>query len=626
MTGPYQAYLENLQEACALAKPAITSEMSPEQMIEAIRSRAGRIHQIHQENDRILQEILFSRTAEQLTEEEAGELSALAGALFNFNRSPDTGIAFRIHKLLYAYAQHRQDLDLMVRELYYQGITLLYLNIRDVNVGVNLFLEEIGGYFRAGADYLDRYEEIENPETRGFIVRCLGNLKYGLASFQGGNTGDGRDFCISDGWGDYMACFDRAMAVIQSPRYRQMNPEIPWDAFAYTMHYDRTQFLGGLRDRDDPAIAREVLASAEYVYRHQEQLAKVQGRAIGHRTRYVYAAARYHAGLASAGELMEVLFGIWDAASGDGFSDDDIWGKLYVPEYLTYYARRLPPAEQAAAAARLAEVVEGQKAFLFRLPQNEYALQVSKILHNIAQSSSSRDARFSRRILDYILACHPPTFVHSRVVALMARWFCQRMVRTAPALLEGTFDLWGLEGDQEKQAELLELAYRSGLYHDLGKCMLLSYVGMYSRRLLDEEFSCIKLHPIFGCQLLESLGMQKISDAAFFHHCAYDGRGGYPSRGGVCLASARRIVDIITIVDALDAGTDNVGRSYAAAKTYEQLVEELRAGAGVRYAPDVVALLDDPDFCRETGRFLAESRRQVYIEAYFHNQPDMLEQ
>lgn len=617
MTGLYQEYLDNLNAACALAKPMARTDLTAEEMIAAIRSCSRQIHELHQKNDRILQQLLFSKTPEALTAGEAESLFELAGALFSFNRSPDTGVAFRIHKLLYEYARFRQDPDMTVRELYFQGITLLYLNVREPSLGVNLFLDEIGGYFRAGADYLDRYEELESHETRSYIVRCLGNLKYGLASFQGGNDGT-REFSISDGWDDYMACFDRAMAVIESPRYRRMNPEIPWDSFAYTMHFDRTQFLSGLRERDDPVIARAVLESAEYVYRHQEQLAKVKGRGIGRRTRYVYAAARYHAGVSDIQELCRVLFEIYANAGADDFSGDNIWVILYVPEYLTHYTSLLPEEEARGAVRRLGEIFDKQKDFLFRLPQNEYALQVSKTLHNITKYDVSlQDPRSSLRLLDYILACHPPTFVHSKVVALLSRRFCERMAAAAPELLEGAFGLRDPAGDPGRLAELLEKTYRSGLYHDLGKCMLLSYVGMYSRRLLDEEFACIKLHPLFGCQLLESLDMKEISSAALFHHRSYDGKGGYPSGGWECPAAIRRIVDIITVVDALDAGTDNVGRSYAAAKTYEQLVEELRAGAGVRYAPEVVALLDDPDFCRETGRFLADSRGQAYIDAYF---------
>ena len=51
------------------------------------------------------------------------------------------------------------------------------------------------------------------PETRAYIIRCLGNLKYGLTSYRGSPSPKG-ELHMRDGWEDYMACFDRAMAVI----------------------------------------------------------------------------------------------------------------------------------------------------------------------------------------------------------------------------------------------------------------------------------------------------------------------------------------------------------------------------------------------------------------------------
>lgn len=90
----------------------------------------------------------------------------------------------------------------------------------------------------------------------------------------------------------------------------------------------------------------------------------------------------------------------------------------------------------------------------------------------------------------------------------------------------------------------------------------------------------------------------------------------YPGADKECPDRVRQIADIVTVVDALDAGTDNVGRCYAAAKDYERLVEELRTGMGSRYAPEIVKLLDDPAFYAETRKFIDENRRRVYLEVY----------
>ena len=358
------------------------------------------------------------------------------------------------------------------------------------------------------------------------------------------------------------------------------------------------------------------MESAEYVYRHQEQIARVNGRSVGVRTLYVHMAARYHIGLATIQELMNVLFELCESADIHDFSGDNIWTLLSTPEYLLRYAEELPGEEYRAVQARLKRAMDKQKEYLFLLPQSEYGIQVSQAVQRIAGYLSAKDRMFSHRLLDYILACHPPTFVHSRMVALLTRRFCDRMARVNPALLSGAFGFKEVDEASGNLEQLLELSYEGGLYHDLGKCMLLNYVGCYSRNLLNEEFACIKMHPSFGCKMLEALGMEDMAKIAYCHHRTYDGRGGYPDSDEECPARVRWIADIVTVVDALDAGTDNVGRCYAAAKDYERLVGELRAGKGTRYAPEVVELLDDPVFYAETEQFLEENRRRVYLEVY----------
>lgn len=601
-----QKYVDNLTAANGLLKPRLEPNMTEEESLQAIRDNAKCLYEIHQENNQILKEILFSKKAETLTKEEASHLSELALQLFHFNRSLDTGIAYKIHQLLYAYGQYHNDVDIIIRELYYQGITLFYLNVRGDDQEEGIFQDKIGKYFSMGASYLERYEELENPQTRNYILRCLGNVKYGLHSPDDETSG----------WKAYMECFDRAMAIFQSERYRQMDPEAPWDTYAYTMHYDRTKFLSVLRARKDSDIAQGVMESAEYVYRHQEQIAKANDRGVGARTMYVYAAARYHKGLATIYELLDVLLELCESADVHDFSGDNIWTLLNTPEYLMRYAQELPEEEHERIVPRLVRAMDKQKEYLFLLPQNENGNQVARSVQNIAGYLSKQDIMFSHRLLDYILACHPPTFVHSKMVALLTKRLCARLAAVNPAILSGTFDFEEVDEASGNLEQLLELAYESGLYHDLGKCMLLNYVGCYSRNLLDEEFACIKMHPSYGCSLLEALTMEDMAKVAYYHHRAYDGSGGYPSLNKDCPDRVRWIADIVTVVDALDAGTDNVGRCYAAAKNYERLVEELRLGKGTRYAPEIVELFDDPVFYAETERFLHENRRRVYLEVY----------
>lgn len=601
----YQLYLNNIALARNLTKPQINFDMPKYGVIRVIHECAEQLNQIHQEDDKILKEILFSKSADTLSRYEVENLKELADQLFNYNRSPDVGIAYRIHKLLYEYGLLHQDKDLIVRELYFQGITLMYLDIRESELDISLFSDEIQDFFYRGAQYMDEYEELKNPETRAYIIRCLGNLKYTTKKNSRG---------MPD-WDSYMEGFTRAMSVIESPYYREMNPEIAWDTFAYTMHFDRTKFLSNLRNEKDPIIAKAVLESAEFIYQRQEEAAKIKEKAVSSRIRYIYKAAYYHAGLIPIEDLMEELFELCEGADLHDFSSDNIWILLSVPEYLIHYSGDLSKVEQEEIHARLEAILAKQEEYLFLLPWDEYGLQISRALQTITNFLSSQGGENNYRLLNYLLACHPPTYVHSQVVALLTGKLCQQLIKTNPQALK--------EVEGYRQAEIsgnfdgiLKLAYFSGLYHDLGKCMLLNHVGLYSRSLLDEEFKGIKLHPMFGSGLLRSLHMGVLCDVAFYHHCSYDRKSGYPfvNHGGS--SSIRPIVDIITVVDSLDAGTDNIGRSYATAKTYEVLVEELRQGKGTRYSPLIVNLFDDPDFYFELKEYLMKIRYDTYIDAY----------
>ena len=172
---------------------------------------------------------------------------------------------------------------------------------------------------------------------------------------------------------------------------------------------------------------------------------------------------------------------------------------------------------------------------------------------------------------------------------------------------------------QRKESLCLE-AYEAGLYHDVGKSVTTMYIGVNARRLLDEEFTCIQLHAAFGFQLLCKTGHKDdFALAALYHHCYCDGTGGYPQGLPPCPAHYKPLVDALTVADALDAATDDVGRCYTAAKPLSVLLGELRAQSGTRYAPAVVRLFDDPAFCADFEQELYAMRQNAYLDVYQEN-------
>ena len=599
-----ERYLANVARCAVLNRPAFEQGLSDSELIEGIQKNAQEIHELILQNNRILDQVLMGRDPGSITDEEIRDLSAFADRLFLYNHSIDDGTAFRIHNLLLDAATRRGDRDMRIRELYYVGITLQYMKISCNDLGLFALLEEVRAAFSAAAEYMSVYEEIESEQTRSFIIRSLANRKLGLER-------------TSASWDVYEKLFDEAMEVIMSPKYRAMNPDLPWEAFEYSMHADRAGLVDALRDSDDPEHARQVLVSARYIYEHTEEHERNNNRFTSSNVYYFYAAARYHAGEIGLHELLSKLYELYEQADWSDYSDKGLVFNVNVPAYIQYYTGRLPQGESALWHAKLPEVFAKVSEYLARMNASEYMFLLNNNVQEIVALRAQGDKNFRQHKLEYILSCHQPTYVHSHVVAWLAGQLAWRMAEVSPGMLVGVLDTKDEAEVCTRARELAEHTYECALYHDMGKNMLLSAVSMYHRRLIDLEFSNIKQHPVFGARLLRLCDADEdAQQVALYHHLFFDGSGGYPLDCEPCSAPVRPLVGIVAVADSLDAGTDNIGRCYAAVKTFETLVDELRAGSGTRYDPAVVSLFDDRDFAAEIRSGLAATRREIYCRAY----------
>ena len=600
----YTRYIENLRRVRALARPETHAGMKAADLLEEIKQNAAESYTLMQQSNAILDEVIFSRRAENLTEEEAAGLSEFAGKLFHYANSEDCGIAYKIHALLLDYARLKQDDRAIIRELYWAGVTMHYMNVRSDDSSINPLGKQVRGYFQEGASYMARYEGFD-LETKSYIIRCLGNSRMAMSRHSHAD-------CEA-----YMEVFDKAMGVIRSPYYRKLDPSIPWDKFEYAMHMDRMTLLAYLRDFKDPEIAEKVLESAEYIHREQAKNQTDDERLQNWRLGYLYAMARYHAGRCPVREVVDVLLEAIEKADPKDYSPTGINNNLTSLSSLFYYEAALPPEEKPQYACRLEKVFSKSVSYLNDLPVNQYPRVASNAVRELVEMQAGAERPYRKNMLVYMLAAHKPTYVHSLMVANLTRFFVRRLLWKKPEAMVGTMGYDTVEAVRQHAEELCVMAYECGVYHDIGKSMVTMYVGNNSRRLLEEEFVCVQWHAAFGYELLCKIGHKgDLALAALYHHTYYDGQGGYPKDQPPCPKNMKPIVDALTVADSLDAATDNIGRCYTAAKPLEKLIEELQAQKGSRYAPAVVELFDDPDFCTEFRRKLYESRQSVYLEVY----------
>jgi putative nucleotidyltransferase with HDIG domain len=175
------------------------------------------------------------------------------------------------------------------------------------------------------------------------------------------------------------------------------------------------------------------------------------------------------------------------------------------------------------------------------------SLQVG-LLSTVMQTLSMRDAMTAR---------------HSAAVARYAR------------------EVARLLGVDEREQDLIHTA---ALLHDIGKFIFPDSILLADRKLTDEEWEIVKLHPEQGAKLVRRIeGYGPVADIIIAHHERIDGKG-YPN--GIAAENIPLGSRIISVADTYDVMTSR--DSYRRPVSTEAAIVELRRVAGSQLDPVVV--------------------------------------
>jgi len=130
----------------------------------------------------------------------------------------------------------------------------------------------------------------------------------------------------------------------------------------------------------------------------------------------------------------------------------------------------------------------------------------------------------------------------------------------------------------------IELCEHGALLHDIGKIAIPDTILLKPGPLTPEEREIVEKHPQVGHEILQSNPeFKNISEIVLSHQERFDGTG-YPRglKGDQICIGAR----IFTVVDSYDA--IRAGRPYAASRSAEEALCEIKRCSGTQFDPEVV--------------------------------------
>ncbi len=615
---PYQEeYIANLREIAALAARKKTEGYSLTGYQEALVENRMLIVQKVERNMELLREGLFPLLDHLLEagEEELGQLQEFAGRLFQVGEELDVGLFCQIHQALLNCARLKKDRNGMIRELYWLGIgrnnrcsKLIGLEYPVIE---NYIFEMRLCFTEAGA-YLKYFDEIEDSETRGYILRARANTALGQYASAS----------------EKIARVRQTLQILQDHYYQDKEPGLPWERYIFMAHRQMASSISYSRENVMTAEDVEsVMESVYIVYQAHMQEAAERGEHPPIHSAFNYCAISYYCGLDTFDGLLTKTEHLMDTTEITDFSSENMYGMISLPAFYLQYLKQFPervPGRMTYIENLYRRILDYVEVFP-DAPENELLfLYLRQLANNYIETADS--IPYGAFLLKLLMRFAPDIYVQSYIVAKAAAVFCEIVMAEEPGFFDDIEEISRIEDLQEKKHEVGNFAMACGLLHDAGKINFINLYAQTGRQWFEEEYEMTRLHTIVGESCLrECASTRRYAAAALGHHSWYDGSHGYPDVYERLACRERQMVDVVSLVDWLENVTDAQCLSTGVRMTFDAAVKTAVSLEGRRFSPLLTARLRDGQIVAQLEKAFAEGRkeacRQLYEEDFIFDHP-----
>ena len=514
------------------------------------------------------------------------ELDAFGNALLDWKTNLDIGVYIALHEALLRLHRVRRDRNSVIRELYKLGMGLYYQRrmVLGAESGLNHSFDfENELVFSEAASYIRYFAEIDDEETRGYVIRSLANIAL----------------CTHDSRRK-IAIGTRVLRILRDPEIRAMAPGLPWERFLRSTHQQMSANRVSLSRGD---LTQEelstVLDSCYEVFKPEEAAENPSLRWL-----WPYYEMEYSCGYVNLEMTLKRLGKLITQARWDQYDTSGLYGNIQLAcNYGQLLDRHPALQEDPKQIAFLEQAYRKMEKNLMTAPLgcfDDY-FHFSLVLPFFNYAELPGTTPYRDVIIHLIMRFFGDDYILGRTRGDAMALCCDALLRRNPDCFE---DLpLPLRPGESRREAVLALARDGGLLMDLGRICMNTI--RRPRDLFESEYKMTLLHPAVGRDALRRRGSTRLlADIAFGHHSWYNGSAdGYPSDYIRTASPMRQMTDVAALVTYL---TDNRTGSL------DGLLKQVFALEGRQFSPMVTAVLDDPALQSSLADLLAGKSRPLY--------------